>query len=49
MARGANLRTHLINVPARLARPQRQPMLHLPRNWPRAKPRQGPWTAVFVS
>ena len=35
-ARGATLRTHLINVPARLARPQRRPVLHLPARWPAA-------------
>ncbi len=33
-ARGATLRRHLVNVPARLARPQRKPILHLPRHWP---------------
>jgi hypothetical protein len=33
-ARGATLRRHLVNVPARLARPQRKPVLHLPRHWP---------------
>jgi hypothetical protein len=33
-ARGATLRRHLIAVPARLARPQRQPILHLPEHWP---------------
>jgi hypothetical protein len=49
VARGATLRTHLINVPARLARPQRRPLLHLPRHWPRAKPWHGLWTAVFVT
>jgi hypothetical protein len=48
-ARGATLREHIINVPARLARPQRRPMLHLPRHWPRAKPWKGLWTAVFVT
>jgi hypothetical protein len=48
-ARGATLREHIINVPARLARPQRRPVLHLPRHWPRAKPWQGLWTAVFVT
>jgi hypothetical protein len=48
VARGATLREHIINVPARLARPQRRPMLHLPRHWPRAKPWQGLWTAVFT-
>ncbi|MGB5110552.1 MAG: hypothetical protein WBO08_02615, partial [Mycobacterium sp.] len=25
---------HLVNVAARLARPQRRPILHLPRHWP---------------
>jgi hypothetical protein len=35
-ARGATLRRHLINVPARLARPQGQPVLHLPEHWPYA-------------
>ena len=49
VARGATLREHLINVPARLARPQRRPMLHLPAHWPRAKPWQGIWTAVFTT
>jgi hypothetical protein len=48
VARGATLREHIINVPARLARPQRRPMLHLPRHWPRAKPWQGLWTAVVT-
>ena len=33
-ARGATLRRKIINIPARLARPQRQPILHLPRHWP---------------
>jgi len=32
-ARGATLRRDLINVPARLARPQRRPVLHLPSHW----------------
>jgi hypothetical protein len=49
LARGATLRQHIINVPARLARPQRRPVLHLPRHWPRAKPWQRLWTAVFTS
>lgn len=34
VARGATLRRKLVNVPARLARPQRKPLLHLPRHWP---------------
>lgn len=33
-ARSATLRTHLINVPARLAQPQGRPVLHLPEHWP---------------
>jgi Transposase DDE domain group 1 len=49
VARGATLREHIINVPARLARPQRRPTLHLPKHWPRAKPWQGLWTTVFVT
>src|SRR6266536_2944579 len=49
VARGATLREHIINVPARLARPQRRPVLHLPAHWPRAKPWQRLWTAVFVT
>jgi hypothetical protein len=36
VARGATLRTHLVNVAAHLARPQRRPVLHLPSHWPRA-------------
>jgi hypothetical protein len=33
-ARGATLRRHLITVPARLARPQGKPILHMPTHWP---------------
>jgi Transposase DDE domain group 1 len=33
-ARGATLRRTLVNVPARLTRPQRKPILHLPSHWP---------------
>jgi hypothetical protein len=33
-ARGATPRRHLVNIPARLARPQRRPILHLPTHWP---------------
>ena len=49
VARGATLRTHLINTPARLARPQHQPVLHLPTHWPRAQAWLNLWTAVFTS
>jgi hypothetical protein len=49
VARGATLRTHLVNVPARLARPQRRPVLHLPAQWPRAGAWLAFWTAVFTT
>lgn len=49
VARGATLRTHLINIPARLARPQRRPVLHLPAHWPRAVAWLAFWTAVFTT
>jgi hypothetical protein len=34
VARGSTLRRRIINVPARLARPQRRSILHLPNHWP---------------
>ena len=34
VARGATLRRKIVNIPGRLARPQRRPRLHLPRHWP---------------
>lgn len=34
VARGSTLRRRIVNVPARLARPQRRPVLHLPTHWP---------------
>ena len=34
VARGATLRRRIIAVPARLARPARTPVLHLPSHWP---------------
>ena len=48
VARGATLREHLISIPARLARPQRRPVLHLPTQWPRARPWLAFWRAVFT-
>jgi hypothetical protein len=33
-ARGATLRRKIVNIPARLTRPQRKPILHLPSHWP---------------
>jgi hypothetical protein len=47
VARGATLRRHLINIPARLARPQRRPILHLPAHWPRAEPWKTLWRNIF--
>jgi hypothetical protein len=47
VARGATVRTHLINVAARFARPQRRPVLHLPSHWPRADAWLAFWRAVF--
>jgi hypothetical protein len=49
VARGATLRRDLVNVPARLACPQRRPVLHLPAHWPKTKAWQGLWTAVFAT
>ena len=46
LARGATLRRHLIAVPARLARPQRRPVLHLPAHWPWARQWTQVWTAT---
>jgi hypothetical protein len=49
VARGATLRAHLINIPARLASPQRRPFLHLPAHWPRAGAWLTLWKAVFTT
>ena len=34
VARGATLRRRIVTIPARLARPQGRPILHLPAHWP---------------
>jgi len=34
VARAATLRRKIVNIPARLTRPQRRPILHLPSHWP---------------
>jgi hypothetical protein len=47
VARGATLRREIVTVPARIARPQRRPVLHLPAHWPWAHPWQALWTRVF--
>jgi len=43
----AAIRRHLINVPARLARPQRRPVVHLPAHWARVEPWKTLWRNVF--
>lgn len=48
VARGATLRRHLLNVPARIARPQGKPTLHLPAHWPRAKQWKTLWDNIFT-
>jgi hypothetical protein len=42
-ARGSTLRRRIVNVPARLARPQHRPILHLPSHWPWSKA----WLALW--
>lgn len=42
-ARGATLRRQLINVPARIARPQGRRILHLPEYWPHANGWKSLW------
>jgi hypothetical protein len=48
VARGATLRRHLVNVPARFTRPQGRPTLHLPAHWPRAAAWNKLWDNVFA-
>jgi Transposase DDE domain group 1 len=43
VARGATLRRRIVTIPARLARPQRRPVLHLPIHWPWASA----WTTLW--
>lgn len=47
VARGATLRRQIINVPGRLARPQRRPLLHLPTHWPWATQWNTLWHSIF--
>jgi hypothetical protein len=42
-ARGSTLRRRIVNIPARLARPQHRPVLHLPTHWPWSKA----WLALW--
>jgi hypothetical protein len=46
VARGATLRRQIVSVPARLARPQRRRVLHLPAHWPWAEQWTTLWTAA---
>jgi len=46
VARGATLRRRIITVPARLARPARTPILHLPSRWRWAPAWLRLWQAV---
>ncbi len=43
VARGATLRRRIVTIPARLARPQRRPTLHLPAHWPW----ESTWTTLW--
>ena len=47
LAHGATLRRHIVTVPARIARPQRRHVLHLPAHWPWAQPWTALWNNVF--
>ncbi|MGK2930786.1 MAG: IS1380 family transposase [Acidimicrobiales bacterium] len=47
VTRGATLRRQIVHVPARLARPQRRPILHLPEHWPWATKWLAIWNGVF--
>jgi hypothetical protein len=49
VARGNTLRRDLIAVPARITRPQRRRVLHLPAHWPWANPWTTLWAAVFAT
>jgi len=48
VARGATLRRQIVNVPARIARPQRRRALHLPAHWPWAAHWMALWKGVFT-
>lgn len=49
VARGATLRRRIVNVPARIARPQRRRVLHLPADWPWADHWMALWNGVFAT
>jgi hypothetical protein len=47
VARGATLRRQIVNLPGRLARPQRRPWLHLPEHWPWTRGWNALWNHVM--
>jgi len=47
VARGATLRRKFVNIAARLTRPQRRPVLHLPSHWPWADAWLALWRNVI--
>jgi hypothetical protein len=49
VARGATLRRHLVNVPARIARPQGKRTMHLPVHWSQAVDWNMLWDSVFTN
>jgi hypothetical protein len=49
VARGATLRRKIVNVPARIARPQRRRVLHLPTHWPWAEQWMALWNSVATA
>jgi hypothetical protein len=49
VARGATLRRQIVNVPARIARPQRRRVLHLPAHWPWADQWTALWNGIFTA
>jgi hypothetical protein len=47
LARGATLRRRLVNLPARVVKPQRRPALRLPAHWPYAQAWLNLWNNIF--
>lgn len=47
-ARGATVRRRIVNVPARIARPQHRRVLHLPEHWPWTQTWLAIWHGVFT-
>jgi hypothetical protein len=47
VARATTLRRRIITIPARLARPARKPLLHLPTRWPWAPAWLALWNNIL--